>query len=250
MAAKVLWSPKEDAFLRKYYGHLSYSDISRSMGRSWSAVRNRSSYIGLTDRSNLGRKYSANTEFFSTPNVINSYWAGFIAADGCISDNGRLAIGLARLDIAHLDQLCIDLDYTGGVRVYEDRASLSVNSKKITYDLKNNFNITPRKSATLGTPNIDEEALIKAFISGVIDGDGSISAKPRITVYGTRWILGWIKEYFDLWTTKTRYKRSEVRKIRGKNLYSYRVNCRRAKEVGLVLLSVSVPRLWRKWSRL
>ena len=33
------------------------------------------------------RKYSVNDSFFSEPNEVNSYYAGFIAADGCIKSN-------------------------------------------------------------------------------------------------------------------------------------------------------------------
>ena len=30
------------------------------------------------------RKYNVNDCFFETPNIVNCYYAGFIAADGCI----------------------------------------------------------------------------------------------------------------------------------------------------------------------
>lgn len=30
------------------------------------------------------KKYSYNDNYFRTPNLENSYWAGFIAADGCV----------------------------------------------------------------------------------------------------------------------------------------------------------------------
>ena len=248
MVTKVLWSPREDVVLRKYYGRLSYAEISRSTGRSWSAVRNRASYLGMTGSSNLGRKYSANTEFFSTPNIINSYWAGFIAADGCVSDGGRLSIGLAVVDVAHLDRLCLDLDYTGGVKMYGAGPKLTVHSKKIVRDLKDNFNITPRKSTTLKPPNING-GLAMAYICGVIDGDGSISSKPRITIYGTGLLLEWIRGHFESWTTESKYRRSKVRKIQ-RHLHSYKVSSRRASEVAEKLLSVDVPRLSRKWSEL
>lgn len=53
-------------------------------------------------------KIKHNTEFFKEPNTLNSYWAGFIAADGCIQqykDNRQptLAINLKSSDINHLE---------------------------------------------------------------------------------------------------------------------------------------------------
>lgn len=248
---KVLWTEEEDRLLRRDYGDLTYTDIGRNTGRTWSAVRNRARYIGLTGRSNLGRKYSANTEFFSEPNIVNSYWAGFIAADGCVSSTrNRLSIGLAKKDAGQLDLLCLGLDYTGGVKIYDDRASLSISSRQIILDLASNFSITPRKSTTLKPPKIEREDLVKAFISGLIDGDGSIGIRPNITIYGTKQILEWIRPYFESWTSKSRYRRSKVIKLSGRHLHMYRVSTRRAIEVGSALLSVEVPRLQRKWSNL
>ena len=248
---KVLWTKEEDRLLRRDYGDLTYADIGRNTGRTWSAVRNRARYIGLTGGSNLGRKYSANTEFFSEPNVINSYWAGLIAADGSVSSTrNRLSIGLGKKDAGQLDLLCLDLDYTGGVKIYSDRASLCISSKQIVLDLERHFSITPRKSTTLKPPKIERADLVKAFICGLIDGDGSIATKPRIIIYGTKWILEWVRSYFQSWTSESRYRRSEVRKLHGRHLHVYGVSTRRAIEVGLALLSVEVPRLQRKWLKL
>jgi len=40
-------------------------------------------------------KYECNESYFSVPNIENSYWAGFIAADGYINDRYDSSISLS-----------------------------------------------------------------------------------------------------------------------------------------------------------
>ena len=52
------------------------------------------------------RKYNVNDNFFEKTDVLNCYWAGFIAADGCIIEGkkqNQLSIGLAKKDFNHLN---------------------------------------------------------------------------------------------------------------------------------------------------
>lgn len=250
------WTPEEKELVLLNYGKLTYRQMEELLpGRTWTAIRHQARLSKLTGNSNLGRKYSVNKQFFHIPNLLNSYWAGFIAADGCIRDTGRLAIALANLDAIHLEKLVADISYTGRVIVEEKRVALTISCKEIVDDLLTNFNITPRKSKTLQPPNINDESLVSAFITGLIDGDGSIGQKRKgnicITLYGTKAILLWVKSFFDKWTTPTNYKLSEVRKFNdGRELYYYHVCSQRAKEIGLRLLSFDVPRLERKWNKI
>lgn len=66
----------------------------------------------LTPRKSFSRKrkYNVNDDFFESPSLLNSYWAGFIAADGNLSGNYRkLNIGLAKKDKCILEQFLKDI---------------------------------------------------------------------------------------------------------------------------------------------
>lgn len=248
------WSEDEKTILVKNYGKISYQQIETLLpGRTWFQIRNQANYLGLTGNSNLGRKYSANTHFFSVPSVLNCYWAGFIAADGCIQ-NKKLSIGLSVLDENHVHKFIEDVAYTGNPYYKGSTVTVTISCKQIVDDLLRNFNITERKSLTLKPPNINDEVLIASYIAGLIDGDGSISSKREnnvcITLYGTSFILEWVKTYFDKWTTKTNYKNSEVRLVKdSRHLSYYHICSSRAVQISQRLLSLDIPRLSRKWDK-
>jgi hypothetical protein len=256
-AVGQLWKPKEKRVLKRFYGVLTYKQLTALLSRrTWYAIRNQANYLGLTHGSNLGRKYSANKKFFSHPNILNSYWAGFIAADGNVKRN-RLQIKLSSKDAEHLERFRLDISYTGSVKRFEKVAYLGINCKKMVNDLLKNFNIVERKSLVLKPPTLLSGVKVKAFIRGLIDGNGSITFKrtgkhiyPRIIIYGTRAICRWIRERFDKWSLPTNYRRAVERKIKGEQLHAYAVSGSRAEKIGEVLLRVDVPELSRKWDRL
>jgi len=219
------------------------------------AVRNHANTLDITSTSNLGRKYCANKEFFAVPNMLNSYWAGFLAADGNIRPHRkRISVKLHIKDASHLEKFREALEYTGKVYRYEKDASLEIACPEMADDLVRNFNVTPKKSFTLEPPFLTDEDMICAFIVGLIDGDGSITIKdairhyPRIAIYGTQAILKWVQTYFDKWSPITNYKRSEVCFVPQHNLYAYRIGATRAINMGKKLMQPDLPRLERKWN--
>lgn len=157
------------------------------------------------------RQRNINHDYFSTPTIENSYWAGLIAADGCIIVPGgsrqmKLDLSLTESDGEHVIRLA---DSLGGAAVYhygprgtsKGVAVMRVTSDKICSDLLRNFNITPKKSLTLGPPvGLTEEKEL-AFIAGYIDGDGcygtakrSTGHYPFLSILGTEAFLIWVKE--------------------------------------------------------
>jgi hypothetical protein len=248
------WVGHEDEILINQYGNLNYADISDLLeGRTWSAVRNRARFLGLTGKSNLGRKYSANKSYFSRLTTDNCYWAGFIAADGCISDRGKISIGLSKTDSDHLEKLRLAIGYNGPITYYENKATLAVSCKEMADDLGKNFNIFPRKSLTLVPPSLVSHRHTAAFINGLIDGDGSVVKRPdreywRIVIYGTEPVCSWVKGFVDCVSPATNYKSSSVLKIKNNSIYRYCVSANRAIVFARELLSVKLPRLSRKWN--
>lgn len=244
---QIKWTEKEVQILKDNYGRLTYKQINDLLpNRTIFQIRNKANYEGLCNKNNL-RKYSVNKEYFKVPNVENCYWAGFIAADGCISNKNRLSIGLKRDDISHLDKFVKDIEYTNPAKLYKDRCSVHINCSDIYHDLKNNFNITEKKSKTLMPPPLEDEEFIASYIKGLIDGDGSIM-ENSIVIYGTKDLLEWIKTYFDKWTSPTNYKLAEVRKIQA-HLHAYKIGPKRKEEIFNRLKKLKCQSLDRKWNK-
>lgn len=223
-------------------------------GRSVSSITSRLKYLGISKP--IGhRKYNIDMNFFSEPNTINSYFAGFIAADGCITPKKHLvSFGLKSSDGYILEELVKACGYEGSVGYngtdYK-RADLYIwGVKQWHEDLDKYYNITPRKSLTLMPPNITREEDIKSFIRGYIDGDGGIVPKQGLNTWvvrirGTYEFLCWIKEFFD---AEVPYR---VRVLSAPYMddgtWSYRVSGKRSLMILQKLLEVDTPYLKRKW---
>ena len=153
-----------------------------------------------------------NQDYFANPNLENSYWAGFIAADGNVWEPpGRsfcLSIGLQRQDREHLEKLksAIGAGNTYEIDTFDKRcnkirekAQYQLYSNKICNDLATVFNIHPCKSLTHEPPNLEGE-FAYSFIAGYIDGDGSYQlsgGRPRIYIRGTEKTLNWIASVYE-----------------------------------------------------
>lgn len=134
------------------------------------------------------RTYNVDDFFFNIPNELNSYYAGFIAADGCICSRNRdkrtLKIGLSSKDSKWLKTFKEKIKSESPIKnriqkkIYEI-TEISITSKQIVDDLKSNFNVVPRKSLILEPPFIKEQNLKYAFICGYIDGDDTIFLSKR-----------------------------------------------------------------------
>ena len=156
-----------------------------------------------------------NENYFDVPTIENSYWAGFIAADGCIYQNPNptksmcLSIKLQSGDKGHLVKFQ-DVIGAGGIYEEESKSPSSdkkcyaskymIVSDKICLDLAKSFNIHSRKSLTHKPPNLDGD-FAKAFLAGYIDGDGWYSIKnnrPRLGMCGTKEMLIWGLDQMDV----------------------------------------------------
>lgn len=122
-----------------------------------------------------------NDNFFASDTERSFYWAGFIAADGCILDN-KLVIDISSKDAKHLElfaehieterQVVIKNIWNEEVQKFCKKALLSITSEQIVNDLKR-FNILPRKGGLNVFPYwLTKHPLCHHFIRGLIDGDG------------------------------------------------------------------------------
>jgi len=112
---------------------------------------------------------------FSEYTEKSCYWAGFLAADGCIS-NGSLYICLHSQDLDHIQKFQSFVGSNHKISVNTDkydRAQTAFVNKQINKDLLYNFNITERKTETYELPIIPDKFFWN-FVRGYFDGDGCI----------------------------------------------------------------------------
>src|ERR1035437_9666426 len=126
-------------------------------------------------------KNSCNEAFFSQDNEDSFYWAGFIAADGCVykrkmGESYGLRICLAYNDLLHLINFKRHINSSATITNYGNNigkyCALEITSKNIFNDLAR-FNIVPRKSLIYTFPEwMKVHPLKHHFMRGYNDGDG------------------------------------------------------------------------------
>lgn len=155
------------------------------------------------------------TDFFKIIDTEEkAYWLGFIAADGNIrKDLLECSITLQRIDKKHLEKFAICFDNYYKVKDVEREypaAIIRIYSKQCCLDLAQ-YGIVPNKSLTLKVnTELIPQNLIRHYIRGYFDGDGSIfcSHPNRTNGYnyeewgcnfvGTEYDLEFFKTYFNL----------------------------------------------------
>lgn len=153
-----------------------------------------------------------------------AYWLGFIYADGYISKperivkgnikkgNYRFEISLKSDDSLHLEKFKKAIEYDKEIKISKtnfprvNRCRLYFSNRHF-WETLNNYGCTPVKSLNLKFPNIDifkDKSLIKHFIRGYIDGDGSISYKNakhtdlQLRILGTEHFLSNLQKNLPL----------------------------------------------------
>lgn len=185
-----------------------------------------------------------------------AYWLGFIFADGNISSEGnRFEINLSIKDIDHLIKLKNFLEYEEDIRVETHKefgtviCRLAVRNKEL-WDTLNDKGCTPRKSLTLQFPNIsifENPLLIRHFIRGYVDGDGSLGIYNNIenlSILGTELFLKSILEYIPV----LGYIRNKS-SINYKNeAFELKYSSKKARQVARFLYEESTIYLERKYN--
>jgi intein/homing endonuclease len=121
----------------------------------------------------------------------HAYWAGFIAADGCVFAHGgsaRVQVILKATDDDHLRDLQLGLKTKVPVTLYNGQRNVA---KLIIYnwDLVTalaKWGIVPNKTLTMPWPAQLPTTAIPAYIRGYFDGDGTIYQRYR-SAPGTTW---------------------------------------------------------------
>jgi hypothetical protein len=104
------------------------------------------------------------------------YWLGFLLADGHFESRGRLKVGLAVLDIEHLNKLRSFLNITSPLSWDRGQPRLVSMDSKILLPFMEKYKIKSNK--TYEPPDlssITNKDFLNATAIGFIDGDGCIS---------------------------------------------------------------------------
>lgn len=152
-------------------------------------TENRKERLDESHKKNISRSHLKNRldiEFFKNINTEEkAYWLGFLYADGNIYKN-RIGIGLKGGDIKHLFKFKKSLKSKNKVSYKEfqqknktyNKCSIYINSYEMANDLKK-WGCIPNKSSKLfKLPDIPKD-LMRHFIRGYFDGDGSIFYDKR-----------------------------------------------------------------------
>jgi aspartate carbamoyltransferase regulatory subunit len=232
-------------------------ELAKHFNCSISVIKNRirdNNLLGLRHSNIVHQKYSANYEYFKIPNIENSYWAGFIAADGCIKTykigvpgQNRLYLGINEEN--HIDCFKNCIKYTGPIRKERKLTVIEISSDKLCNDLLNNFNITSKKSLTLLPPINLSLINSLAFIKGYSDGDGCINMHNDYVswqIVGTQEILLWIQHTIQNYFNCT--NKNTIIQVSNNNTYKYSIKGSKAIEIlSFLHEELITPELNRKW---
>jgi len=253
------WTEQENNYLKENYEIISYKEISSKLERTVESVVNQVRKLSLYNKRGIGknklshkRRYNINENFFETPNVLNCYWAGFLAADGNVRERDyRTYICLQMGDKEHLNKLKRDIEYSGDIKNYSGAAVLSISSRKIYEDLRKNFNIIPKKSLILQPPKLNDIDLILSFFVGYLDGDGTIYKTINKDKYqyinsailGTEKMMLWFKEVLE---KELNIVLPKIQKHG--NIYKLCFNGKTFTSIFNRIKDYKIPKLERKWS--
>lgn len=151
----------------------------------------------------------------------SAYWLGFMYADGFIESKGNgVGLGVSIKDIEHMDKFCEFLQYPKGKYIVKSHqfgnkdtknkngeemymVNTLIKNSTLWNDL-NSKGCVPNKSLVLTFPNeeiFESKELIKHFIRGYCDGDGSLTwsnkehTVPSICFVGTKTFLESLQNY-------------------------------------------------------
>ena len=157
------------------------------------------------------RKYTCDDNFFSRDTPEAFYWAGFIAADGCLylkhEKNKKIQIGLSIKDIGHLYKFKLAINFDGKITYVTYRgkyggAAIGIYSSKMFDDLESIFGLHERKSLAMTFPkNLIDNTNISHFMRGYFDGDGSINQSKGYPRFGLRGTVDFLNTYNDILKT-------------------------------------------------
>jgi hypothetical protein len=184
-----VWTNEELNFLKENYKQYTKKELAEMLNKTPNAIQIKANRLGLKK----DEKYHYDKQYFKDITEPNqAYWLGFIYADGYISANKNktkysVGIELQKSDYKHLQNFNIDIK--GNVQVtYRKRKSHYINQRLIgetelcqirlyctemAKDLERH-GCCLNKSLIKDKPKNIPESLMRNFIRGYFDGNGTI----------------------------------------------------------------------------
>jgi hypothetical protein len=253
----------EQKELEELYKNHTQQEISDKLGKTLHSIVYCLGKWGIEKKNFVKpHSYSVDQNFFTPLTEVSCAFAGLIASDGTIEKNRRrLSVILHARDRKFLEEWAYEIRYTGPIRQYTQFSRFSPpdgtpmvaltlnNVPEYVSCLETTFNVTRNKTKLLLPPHLTEQNLIKAYLIGLIDGDGHISKHNkslRLGFCGTLAMCEWFKKQ----VSQIYGIHNEHRYLinRG-NCWSYEINGPNARSILLDLKQSKVPKLERKWSK-
>jgi hypothetical protein len=218
----------EEEYFKNYK---SQEEIAKMLGVSQWVISHRMRKYGLKPRKRTWkiteRRYSVDDNFFEKIDPVRAWVLGWLASDGFVNENGNsstFGLKVSEKDVDIVQKIKRLLKFNGRIYHIENYLKktgkkyrlvhLKITSKKIVKRLKR-FGITKNKTKKLRFPkairDTGDEKIIKAFIQGIFEGDGSILfdkkyKSPCFQIVGTKELLKGIQlqlvKYLGLRKTK------------------------------------------------
>lgn len=275
--AGIPWTDSEIQLLKEKtsLGSLSFKKMTAFFpGRTSDSLQLKARSMDL-DNNYVNHKWTYNKEFFHTPNYINCFYAGWLAADGNLSKIAEsksqycnLRWACHSIDLPMVELFKKYIEYNGNIRIWIRDSSSEKHPKncgehciialngigQMENDLKLNFGIAPNKTYNLPPPILDKLELKLAYIVGYINGDGCVHSNDRNLSIGFTSssinILNWLKNLIDSFNLPMNKvgRNANVNKMNHANCYHLTYNGTRAIYLYWLLKRVPVPILDRKWN--
>lgn len=214
---EILRSVPKETFEQYIENNMSRQEIADIFGMERRSIDRILSELGLTTHGHLYRMTKIEETIFDVIDTEEkSYWAGFLFADGCVSDKTASGLSLKlKLAAQDKDHLIKFKNFLKDIRADEESVRPEIEKKDgkeylqyyyLTYNkhLVNSLiklGCVPRKSLILKFPDeslFANRDLIYDFIRGYVDGDGCIyedHGRLSIDIAGTYEFLSKVKEY-------------------------------------------------------
>lgn len=172
------------------------SYISKKLGINPKSMYSIIKNTDIIQKNKQRRNYSNDSYFNNIDTEAKAYLLGFFIADGYISEKRRICLNNSIDDISALElfqkEVCPDskiyyINKQTGVKIRKTQVILRISSEEMFQTLLNKYKITKNKTHDydfIFDFNLIPKELIRHFIRGFFDGDGSVSFyKTKNTIY-------------------------------------------------------------------
>lgn len=190
------WTKEELDYLRNVYPHVGLEQSVQDLDRTKWAIESRVTNMGIKSQVHdklvveSRAKSCIDLNYFEDMDTYNQgYILGFLLADGSMcSDCSWTKVEIHSKDREILDFIKEELEMTAKVteRSKRDLSSLTISTQKINKRLYE-LGMRPNKASFVQFPKfLTGENCLRGVVSGILDGDGSVSWNEIRSDTGTR----------------------------------------------------------------